>query len=845
MGTSADSANGDNMEDPTKIGSSMSAAATVAESPAAVSATVSNSTSSSPASTTRTGGGKLEMEPGDIEMKAASASASSSPAPKPKSAGETGAANQQQEEEKTKEKEKKKMSKREEEQEDMAWICAECKEAECSMILRDRNNDNAGEDGQDDIDAFIFCDGPCGRIFHFPCAGLQAKPDDEEEQWLCRDCSQNTHACAYCSEYGQDNVDVFACKQVYAENASCGLFFHEACLQSNGVEYTYDDTAATTKSEDKKLETDLDSDDDDDDDDEQNIPVFTCPAHHCWVCTQPDMIQLEKDEFEEQRKRVKAFGKRPPKKKQKKGKTIFQCKPASRLFRCLVCPRAYHVTCIPPAAKFHELAVLCHEHSETHKLPDLDLDTSIQMQVEDKIDQKLMRLHGLRQSRHKSNSRQSFWNKFGRGPNANPFFPGLRGDKLNTPETSLLNGMERFTEETIPKSTIVSESTGVNTPTASRHDDNMDLDDISNDMDVEDKNDVDYGEDANDSDQQLPHGFSQFMDGNIPFCIPIDMRDEVFSKPPMYTHIPSNKLLMSSIAKPKKIPGSDKGEHEKCSCSGRSCGAECFNRITMTECTGPHNCIIWEKTKDCGNRALSKRQFVKCRPQREPGKGWGLVTLKSIEKGQLVHEYVGEIIDEKEKERRLTEWNAEHPNDPNFYVMALGTGYYVDARVHGNQSRFINHSCDPNTRVATINVKGTLRNGIYATRDIKAGEFLCYDYHFDTKNGDMFICRCGSANCRGTMKEGRNLQGDANGNENKKRSDRWKEAKEKYDEDVKFLQETNSVVSLVGPLVPGADHENETVAMGPKRRETESRIFLFRNAELGADFVSRKSRLER
>jgi hypothetical protein len=458
------------------------------------------------------------------------------------------------------------------------------------------------------------------------------------------------------------------------------------------------------------------------------------------------------------------------------------------------------------------------------------------MQVEEKIDQKLMKLHGLRQSRTKSNGRQSFWNKNGRGPNSNPFFPGLRGDKLNTPETALLNSMERLAEESIPKSSIATKSTssGNGLDTGDSDKDDMDNDDSDRDDDEEV---VAVG--------KLPHGFSQFMDGNIPFCIPIDMRDEVFSKPPMYTHIPSNKLLMSSITKPKKIPGSEKGEQEKCTCSGKVCGQDCFNRFTMTECIGPQNCNIWDKTKDCGNRALSKRQFVKCRPQREPGKGWGLVALQSIQKGQLVHEYVGEIIDEKEKERRLTEWNVEHPNDPNFYIMALGTGYYVDARVHGNQSRFINHSCDPNTRVATINVKGTLRNGIYATRDIKSGEFLCYDYHFDTKNGDMFICRCGSVNCRGTMKEGRNATAGVEGNVHKKKSELWREAKERYDDDTKFLRESRSVISLVGPLVPGAEHEGETVGMGPQRRETASRVFLFRNAKLGADFVSRKSRLQR
>ena len=71
----------------------------------------------------------------------------------------------------------------------------------------------------------------------------------------------------------------------------------------------------------------------------------------------------------------------------------------------------------------------------------------------------------------------------------------------------------------------------------------------------------------------------------------------------------------------------------------------------------------------CGNRRLGQRKFKKCQPAREHGKGWGLKAMEKILKGELVQEYVGEIIDAKEKEKRLKEWTEEHPNDPNFYVM--------------------------------------------------------------------------------------------------------------------------------------------------------------------------------
>jgi hypothetical protein len=217
--------------------------------------------------------------------------------------------------------------------------------------------------------------------------------------------------------------------------------------------------------------------------------------------------------------------------------------------------------------------------------------------------------------------------------------------------------------------------------------------------------------------------------------------------------------------------------------------------------------------------------------------------LEPIPKGKLVQEYVGEVIDEAEKERRLMEWSKEHPNDPNFYIMGLGSGWYVDAREYANLSRFINHSCDPNCQVVTINVKGYKRNGIYATRDIQEGEFLCYDYHFDTKQGDKFLCRCGAKNCRGTM------QGKGGSAESKKPLT-WKDAKTRYDNDVKQLAQLQQmqVSSQVSALVPAAELPTEFVASGPPEKHKDSvirnSIFLWRNAVRGADFGVRYARMQ-
>ena len=267
----------------------------------------------------------------------------------------------------------------------------------------------------------------------------------------------------------------------------------------------------------------------------------------------------------------------------------------------------------------------------------------------------------------------------------------------------------------------------------------------------------------------------------------------------------------------------------------------------MIECVGDLSKAKGEKNPywncdlgpSCSNRSLGQKQFAKCKPMREQGKGWGLVAVSGVKKGELVQEYVGEIIDEKEKETRLQEWARDHPNDPNFYVMALDSGWYIDARMKANLSRFINHSCAPNCKLVPFNVNGHIRVGVYSLRDIAPGEFLSYDYQFDTKHGDKFRCRCGAANCRGTMKGGKGEDGEA---EEKTRKEEWQDAKAAYDRDLKYLndaaQNEEERASQVDYLVPGAENPTETVAAGPnekKYRKTavNHRLFLWRNVVQG------------
>jgi SET domain-containing protein len=132
--------------------------------------------------------------------------------------------------------------------------------------------------------------------------------------------------------------------------------------------------------------------------------------------------------------------------------------------------------------------------------------------------------------------------------------------------------------------------------------------------------------------------------------------------------------------------------------------------------------------------------------------GTGVYATEPIARGQRIIEYTGEHISWKQAQRR-------HPHDPNnpnhTFYFTLDDGDVIDATYGGNDSRWINHSCQPNCQ--TRERKG--RIFVHARRGIKAGEELFYDYRLvidephTKKRKKDFECHCGTTKCRGTMLE--------------------------------------------------------------------------------------------
>lgn len=133
--------------------------------------------------------------------------------------------------------------------------------------------------------------------------------------------------------------------------------------------------------------------------------------------------------------------------------------------------------------------------------------------------------------------------------------------------------------------------------------------------------------------------------------------------------------------------------------------------------------------------------------------GKGAFATRRIRKGQRVIEYVGERISEAESDRRYPD-DAAQPVHHTF-LFAVDDDTVIDATYDGNESRFINHSCDPNCEA--IDEDG--RIFIFATRNIQPGVELTYDYQYARTDEDdpdeekTYPCYCGSPKCRGTILE--------------------------------------------------------------------------------------------
>jgi uncharacterized protein len=157
-------------------------------------------------------------------------------------------------------------------------------------------------------------------------------------------------------------------------------------------------------------------------------------------------------------------------------------------------------------------------------------------------------------------------------------------------------------------------------------------------------------------------------------------------------------------------------------------------------------------------RAARRKKTVAAIPAR-PGMmrvrrsrvhGRGVFAVRRIRKGTRIIEYLGDRVSHRQADVR---YEHKDISDNHTFLFIVDRSVVIDGGSNGNDARFINHSCDPNSE----SLIDDRRVFIEAIRTIQPGEEITYDYQIgrdrtDPPNvDDIFACRCGAGECRGSM----------------------------------------------------------------------------------------------
>ncbi|MCO5583216.1 hypothetical protein L7F22_037124 [Adiantum nelumboides] len=230
-------------------------------------------------------------------------------------------------------------------------------------------------------------------------------------------------------------------------------------------------------------------------------------------------------------------------------------------------------------------------------------------------------------------------------------------------------------------------------------------------------------------DFQVPRGIHEFV-------------KKLKNRPQPFVHIRRNIYL---VKKPKRR---SENEFMQCTCARagklrESCERDCICSMLQYSCSDGCGC-----GPSCTNLPFQKRLGRKLDLVKTVKCGWGLVAAERIKAGDFLIEYVGEVIDDKACEERL--WGIKERCESNFYMCEINREMVIDATFKGNISRFINHSCCPNTQLQKWQIDEEMRIGVFAISDISVGEAITYDYQFIPFGQDQ-TCFCGASACRGKL----------------------------------------------------------------------------------------------
>lgn len=103
-------------------------------------------------------------------------------------------------------------------------------------------------------------------------------------------------------------------------------------------------------------------------------------------------------------------------------------------------------------------------------------------------------------------------------------------------------------------------------------------------------------------------------------------------------------------------------------------GDDCLNRMILIEC-GP-KCLVGEQ---CTNRRFQKHRNFSCNIFKTEKKGYGLIATNFIPAGQFTVEYVGEVLNIKQFEKRANDHSKQ--TNAHYYFMALRSDSVIEHRL--------------------------------------------------------------------------------------------------------------------------------------------------------------------
>jgi SET domain-containing protein len=121
--------------------------------------------------------------------------------------------------------------------------------------------------------------------------------------------------------------------------------------------------------------------------------------------------------------------------------------------------------------------------------------------------------------------------------------------------------------------------------------------------------------------------------------------------------------------------------------------------------------------------------------RRSPISGWGVYAGETIDRDTRIVIYKGALVTQAEGWRRERRYLPRQ----RIWIFNIDERWARDAAIGGNIARYINHACHPN---CYVEIEGKTI-WIVASRRIKKGEELTYDYNTDGYAGVPCRCRPG------------------------------------------------------------------------------------------------------